>query len=232
MADCGKYLCLLSPRLEGAMTVRMSLFQQAPELLPGFRAGDRQALERVYSCYVGRVRSSVRRQLFRGAHSSETEDLVHQSFLRAFETRARHAYDPRRPFGAYLLGLTRHVVADWLRACGRELPTSEQTLEGVADDSPVEAAAYSHPQLLEVAERFVRDLTGDVRAVHEKRYVTALSQRQAARCLGLSRQTLRTLEARLHNALAQELRRHDLLECLSEHVGGHRVRTPGPGRPR
>jgi len=189
----------------------MPLFQQSPELLSLFRAGDSRALARVYTCYVETVRRSVRWHLGHRAHEADLEDLVHQSFLEAFEPRARSAYDPRRPFSPYLIGLTRHLVTDWLRARARELPTCDARLQDIAEPPAEETAPYSHPRLVQEAERFVHNLTGDVRAIHEKRYVTAMSQRQAARCLGLSRQTVRTLEARLHRALAHQLRHQDLL---------------------
>jgi DNA-directed RNA polymerase specialized sigma24 family protein len=57
-----------------------------------------------------------------------------------------------------------------------------------------------------VVERFLRELAPELKAVHEKRYTLGLSQAEAAAALGITRQRLRTAEARLRDGLARALR--------------------------
>jgi DNA-directed RNA polymerase specialized sigma24 family protein len=52
-------------------------------------------------------------------------------------------------------------------------------------------------------ERHLANLSGDLHAVFRYRYVENLTQAEAAHALGVSRQTLRTLERRLQRGLAQ-----------------------------
>ena len=49
-------------------------------------------------------------------------------------------------------------------------------------------------------------LADDLKRLHQARYVEGLSQREAAERLGISRQTLRTLEGKLRDGLRDRLR--------------------------
>src|SRR5205807_2459423 len=73
-------------------------FEGNRDLLERFRRGERSALEQVYWAYVTRVDRLVRRLLHlhggtRLVAAANVEDLVQDSFTRAFSPSARQAYD-------------------------------------------------------------------------------------------------------------------------------------------
>ena len=201
----------------------MPIFQDSPALLRPFRAGDRTACERVYWFYVGSVETIAWAAVTRDAGSphrsqarrAEVADLVQEVFFKAFGERARLGYDGLRPYAPYLYAIARNVLVDWARARGREIPTEDGDLEAALHDVHEPGAhPYATPDRVKVVERFIRSLPDDLRAIHEKRYVAGLSQRDAADALGLSRQTVRTLEAHLHRKMEEALRELELEPAL------------------
>jgi RNA polymerase sigma-70 factor (ECF subfamily) len=192
----------------------MSLFTDKPGLLPRFRRGDRDACEAVYWFYVSRVETIAWAAVSRGgglgretplARRAEVADLVQDIFMKAFTEKARLGYDGLRPYAPYLYAIARNVVVDAARARGREIPTEDGDLEAFLHETREPAAGYADSGTIEVVERFIRSLPSELRAIHEKRYVAGLSQQDAANELGLSRQTVRTLEGRLHQGLQRAL---------------------------
>src|SRR5262245_58713871 len=93
------------------------------ELLDGFRAGRREALERVYWANVDGIETLVQAGLRRSQQFSPANlaDLVQEIFAKAFSKKARAAYDGQRDYGPFLRQLARNTLIDWLRARGREL---------------------------------------------------------------------------------------------------------------
>ena len=73
-------------------------------------------------------------------------------------------------------------------------------------------APWADPAVMAVVEVYLAGLEGDLRDVHEVRYVRGLPQREAAAQLGISRQQLRTREARLRDGLREALAKASLLE--------------------
>jgi hypothetical protein len=57
---------------------------------------------------------------------------------------------------------------------------------------------------------YLKDLPPELVAVHERRFVAAESQERAAEALGISRQSLRTLEKKLVDGLRRQIRRANL----------------------
>jgi RNA polymerase sigma-70 factor (ECF subfamily) len=197
----------------------MTFFRERPELLAGFRRGEKETLERVYWAYVDRLEQLVRRGFFlshksitiQGANPDEIADLVQEAFARAFEERARLGYDGMRDYGPYLSTIARNLLVDRARRQGKELPLDSlpadlEPLVEAADPGP----AWADPAIVVVVEAYLADLASDLRAVHEQRYVLGHSQEAAAAQLGISRQQLRTCEGRLRKGLARALRRANL----------------------
>ena len=120
-------------------------------LLRGFKAGEREALTEIYRRHADEVASLLRhgfgfeaggqRHRFGGYGSSfELQDLLHETFRRAFEPRAREAYDGIRPYGAYVGTIARNLVLRSFRARARLfLPASEPARASAA--GPVTAGA-------------------------------------------------------------------------------------------
>lgn len=196
----------------------MPLFREQPELLEPFRRGEPRALEVVYFAYVERVELILRRgfQIQReqkrvtGASPSDVRDLLQEVFLRAFDERARRAFDGVREYGPYLATIARNVLADWGRKRGQTLLLDE--IPAHLEPSTVEPDALEEedPRVLRIVEEYISGLTPELRGVHRERYELAHSQAEAARALELSRQQLRTLEGHLRKGLARALLRAEL----------------------
>src|SRR2546423_13639434 len=100
----------------------MTLFLQDPDLLSRFRAGEREALARVYWHYVAKVEDLVYLTLRSSDRASGVvADLVQEVFVKVFAARARRAYDGVRPFAPYVLTVTRNVLTDRGRLARREV---------------------------------------------------------------------------------------------------------------
>ena len=196
------------------------VFAEKPDLLVSFRQGDRSALETVYWAYVDQVARIVQSVLKSyatatgdriGFRATELGDLVQEVFVRAFSPEGRQRYDGRRPYGPYLGQIARHVAADHWRAVRRQVPLDVAPLLDAlsleTDDTQSTAAGWADPATIIVVERYLASLEPDVRRVHEVLYVQGLSQRDAAAALGLGRQAVRGIEARLRAGLRRELER-------------------------
>jgi RNA polymerase sigma-70 factor (ECF subfamily) len=190
----------------------VSILSTDPDLLRRFRRGDREALERVYWAYVDRVERVVRYgvRLLReggvvhveGLGRDDVADLVQATFTSAFSERARLAYDGIRDYGPFLVTITGNLLASRWRKHGRELPSADlEALDGAAIvEEPVADEATLH-----VVREYLNGLPDTLRGVYEQRFVGGVSQEEAGRRLGLSRQQVRTLENRLLNGLAARL---------------------------
>jgi RNA polymerase sigma-70 factor (ECF subfamily) len=189
----------------------MPLLREDPALLDAFRRGERDALARVYWAYIERVERVVRYGYavaargvrVPGAGRQEIVDLVQEAFARAFAPGARAAYDGDRDYGAYLATIARHVLVDWARKRGREVTVD--AVPDSPDEAAPEAEPWADPATMKVVEEYLASIDEPLRSVHRERYERGLSQEAAARALGLSRQQLRTREARLREGLARAL---------------------------
>jgi RNA polymerase sigma factor (sigma-70 family) len=201
------------------------IFVDDRDLLQRFRNGEPEALVRVYWSYVGKIARIFRlgavspeegslRHLRPAA--SELEDLVQEVFTKAFRPESRRSYDGLRPYGPYLYAIARNLLADWWRRHGREIPTDWAFIEATVDQAASrEPPPYADPTTVLLVERFLGTLPEDLRAVHRARFIAGLSQRDAAATLGIGRQSLRTLEARLMSALRNALEQEEAVSCAT-----------------
>ena len=190
----------------------MPIFKGRSDLLSGFRAGDHAALEEVYWTYVDRVEAIVRNGFAQvdGAAPADIADVVQETFARAFADDTRLRFDGLREYGPFLWSIARHALADWWRRAGRAraVPDFEALVELTEDAAP-EVDAVEGPVAAAV-EEYLAGLTPEVAAVHRELYVRGRSQREAAGVLGISRQSLRTLDKRLCKGLAKALKKRGL----------------------
>jgi RNA polymerase sigma factor (sigma-70 family) len=195
----------------------MSYLRSQTELLARFRGGEREALAEVYGAYLPRIRGLLRHgfTLKRSGlrvpgltTSDDLADAAQEVFARAFKREARLAYDGRRDYAPYLTVIARNVMVTEHRRGGRRLVLVDPTvlLEGEqveADPAQLlEAEPWLDARSLEIARDYISRLDEPVRAVHTARYVQEVSQRDAARELGLSRPKVRKLESKLRRGLA------------------------------
>ena len=176
-------------------------------LLRGFRRGDPDALEAVYLAHVREVEGWVRGALLRSGRLTHADlaDLVQDVFLRAFSESARASYDGLRPYPPFLMTVARNLFIDWARRTGREVPRSD-ILDGPLAGEGQPGAGAAAQASTEGADAYVQSLPDELRRIHHQRFVVGSPQRQAAEALGISRQTLRTLEKRLVIGLRRRLR--------------------------
>jgi DNA-directed RNA polymerase specialized sigma24 family protein len=112
-------------------------------------------------------------------------------------------------------------MIDRARRSGRELLMPEVDLDvrgalPAGERYPDIAAQWENPDALAVARDFIAQLSPELARVHHARYVEGRSQRDAAEQLGITRQTLRTLESKLREGLRMMLRRSQVPEPLSD----------------
>ncbi len=185
------------------------------EFRAGFRLGETTILERIYWSHVAAIdrllahgfSTRSNSAVIRGPQTRrERRDLLHEVFVRAFSASARAAFDGTRSFAPYLYSIARHVLVDWHRRAGREIPTDEVELHHVPAESESEPPHWTNPVTVRLVEEFVRSLGEPLRELHRLRYVLGRPQEEVATALGISRQTVRTLEARLKSDLRQALR--------------------------
>jgi RNA polymerase sigma factor (sigma-70 family) len=197
----------------------MSYLRSRPQLIARFRSGEREALAEVYEAYLPRVRNVLQRGFILNRSDArvpgltthdDLADAIQEVFSRAFGRDARLAYDPLRDYGPYLCMVARNVVVTRHRKLAREMISADPL--ALSDAEIVEfdgadggGALWLDARALEVARRYVSSLDEPLRAVHAARFVGALSQRDAARELGLSRPKVRKLEDRIRQGLLRLL---------------------------
>lgn len=206
----------------------MPVFEQESQLLRRFRAGQRDALSRVYQFYFddvyrlaqhGFVTSDGRRG---GRIEAEADrlDFVQDVFVKAFATEARLSYDSARPYRPFLLRIARNMRVDLARRAGRE-PTQGKAAHGdylhidelveLGTAIPAPEASLHWQQLVEQTATIVGGLAADVRDVARLRFSEELSQVEVASRLGTTRRHVRTLEGRLLQSVRRGLARAGLL---------------------
>ena len=148
-------------------------------------AGDAGAFEELYRTHVGGVARHVRFRLGRA-----DEDVVAEVFVRAWAGIGTYR-ELGRPFGAWLFGIARHVIADRFRAEARTIPVAEITDLGV---EPMTA------ELLALREA-IDQLPDDQRQAIELRYLAGLTNDEVACAMGTTAAAVNTKRWRALGAL-------------------------------
>ena len=192
-----------------------------PDFLAAFRRGDRREIEMVYRFHMRSLevyfrllaRRSGAREL---EQTSVVEDLLQDTFSRAFSTSAREAYDGAREFGPYLKAIARNCFIDLLRKRRRE----RHVLGAESLDTFEHLPSVEEPQdrrLVVALEDYLSGLSPVLKGVYETRFERGLSQAAACESLTLSRRSLRTLEEHLRRGFRKALVRVQL------HCGPSRI---------
>lgn len=193
------------------------------EDLAAFREGKRDALERIYHQHVAAVVSYLRNGFmytsnaqstrFAGVRDSfELESLVQEVFARAFEERARLAYDGIRPYAAFLNGIARNLVLDRLRKQARhgEVLAAPDVLDATAAADVEQETSEDERRGRELVLRFL-DTECDARdrLLYAARFGRELSQVDAAAATGHTRIQVRRWETKFRERLLRFLKRAD-----------------------
>jgi RNA polymerase sigma-70 factor (ECF subfamily) len=180
----------LDPDLERRLSVWM---KQAQE-------GDRAA----YECLLNEVAAELR--AFVGArlqHREWVDDVVQDTLISLH--RARHTYDPGRPFGAWMYAIARHRLIDCVRR-RRRVQSHEQGVEGRLDElSPAADELPAAQGLLDALQRALPSLSEKQREVIQLLKLQGLSVREAAAQTGMTESSVKVSAHRGYRALRRLL---------------------------
>jgi RNA polymerase sigma-70 factor, ECF subfamily len=136
----------------------------------------------------------------------DLDDLIQEAFLcaLAFSRRVPTLLVTR----AYLFTLARNLDIDrWRRLRNRIDVPFDGSCEAAVTVYPDELATEREQrEQTETLARYAEALPSQLARVYDARFVRALSQRNAATALGISRRRLRTLEQRLFAGATRQLR--------------------------
>lgn len=195
-------------------------------LLALFRRGERQALARVYRLYVDDVARTLRagawvqwqgvQQRVRTRLSEpELEDLIHETFARAFAPAARTAYDGVRPYGAYLGTIARNLLVDNARRSRKErlvVSVEPAYIDAIATEPADPLWPMEERELHALVMKIVASLPARQQTVFELRYQSKLRHVDIALRLGMSRITVRRIDVAVRHLILEELRRAGYLD--------------------
>lgn len=255
-------MCRMARRLKTRADVpenmprRADPFLSDPGFLEAFRAGRPEALDRVYRTYKRPLRNfilrgfsfrSEGRQMYFGGMASEADvdDVLHETFRRAFGPRARAAYDGVRPYKNYLFTIARNAVITDLTLRQRHIPVGETLTRDtpLEEMSPLECWVRSRRATLEqdsvrdseeelerleiyaLLAGFMEHLDAEEGRFFKLRFLGLESQERTARTLGWNRAKVRKLEAKLRKAFLTHARGTGYLEQRSE---GRKIRKADP----
>jgi len=187
--------------------------------LQAFKDGEPEALGRVYRTHAEPLARTVRAMAWRvqrGRGALEVENTVLETFARAFEPRARQAYDGVRPYGHFLAGIARNVLLEEQR--GREVAVGLAPFEEIGEES-AEGEGAGAAQALEDREveallaSFKAELSEEERQLFELRFgEDGLAQEGAAERMQLTRIQVRRREAGLKTRLLEFLQARGYLQ--------------------
>ncbi|RZQ61707.1 sigma-70 family RNA polymerase sigma factor [Amycolatopsis suaedae] len=152
-------------------------------------AGDRASAER----FVAATRHQLHRLLGYLADPRSAEDLVQDTYLRAFA--ALRDFEGRSPARLWLLAIARRVAADHLRGAKRKPQTSP------LDDLTTEPALADHGRLV-VLQQLVAELDPERRDAFVLTQVAGLSYAEAAEVCECAVGTIRSRVFRAREYLA------------------------------
>jgi RNA polymerase sigma-70 factor, ECF subfamily len=186
----------------------MTLFADSRALLMAFRAGESGALARVYWFFVDDVERWVRR--FGVRDSDAVAELVQETFVRAFTTHAREAYDGVRPYRPYLRRIVRNLLVDRARLGGRAVQELDDEALEADDPDPAPDDALAHHRIAAATREFIAGIDEESRTFVRLRFQDEHSQDDVARMMACSRRRVRTLETKIRDALWRHLQRAGL----------------------
>ncbi|HVS63533.1 MAG TPA: ECF-type sigma factor [Thermoanaerobaculia bacterium] len=162
---------------------------EVTELLIALRAGDRLALDRVWSLLYEELRILARRQRRTGGAALDTTALVHEAYLRLVEADRIEVRD-RGHFYALAVRVMRQLLVDLARRQAAKKRGGEAIVISLDDtDLSTENQAHTVLALDDALERLGR-LSERWTRVIECRFFGGLSERETAEVLGLPLRTV------------------------------------------
>jgi RNA polymerase sigma factor (TIGR02999 family) len=162
-------------------------------LFASARAGDEEALGRIFAALYPDLKAVARARLSRGRRLTmmDTTVLVHECFLR-FQKLGQVRLEDRHHFLAYAARVIRTVIVDIVRG---EQADKRGGMDRAAtlDTNVIESTPNDEADVLAVAEALESLAVADARlaSVVEMRYFAGFSEVEIARALGVNERTVR-----------------------------------------
>jgi RNA polymerase sigma-70 factor (ECF subfamily) len=174
-------------------------------LLEQAKSGNPDAFARLYDTHVERVTRYI---YFRVSEETDTEDLVSQVFLKAWENLDRYKLGSS-PFIAWLYTIARNLVIDHYRTRKDALPLEE------AIDFPSEMEMPDEEAQTRFDLQAMRDalhiLSSDQQQALILKYIAGLPNESIARMMNKQEGTVRGLQMRGLQNLAKYLQEKELI---------------------
>jgi RNA polymerase sigma-70 factor, ECF subfamily len=169
------------------------------------RAGDPEAFARLYDAYVERVTRYV---YFRVSEPIDTEDLVAQVFLKAWENLERYKMGSS-PFIAWLYTIARNLVIDHYRTKKNALPLEEAIALPSDMEMPDEEAQTRFD--LQAMRDALQFLTSDQQQALILKYIAGLPNDSIAKIMHKQEGTIRGLQMRALQTLSRYMKEKELV---------------------
>jgi RNA polymerase sigma-70 factor (ECF subfamily) len=172
--------------------------EELGRMMASAQDGDRQAYEDLLTRVSGLVRAFVRRRV---GDIGWADDVVQECLVALH--RARHTYDPGRPFAPWLYAIAQNRLVDALRV-QRRLLLREMHPDGQRAE-PGQRPDQERDALREDVRRWVADLPENQRQVIELLKFEELSVREVAAKLGMSESNVKVTAHRGYRALRRRI---------------------------
>lgn len=159
--------------------------------------GDRRAYEDLLTRVSGIVQGFVRRRV---GDASWSDDVVQECLVALH--RARHTYDPGRPFAPWLYAIAQNRLVDALRVQRRRLL---REIQPELAREPMHAPVQERDALMADVRRAVAGLPDNQRRVIELLKFEELSVREVATRLGMSEANVKVVAHRGYRALRRRI---------------------------
>jgi len=169
------------------------------------KAGDPQAFARLYDAYVERVSRYI---YFRVSEAKDTEDLVSQVFLKAWENLDRYKMGSS-PFLAWLYTIARNLVIDHYRTKKDVLPLEEAIALPSDIELPDEETELRFD--LEAMRDGLQCLSSDQQQALILKYIAGLPNDSIAKIMNKQEGTVRGLQMRGLQTLAKYMKEKELI---------------------
>jgi RNA polymerase sigma-70 factor (ECF subfamily) len=174
-------------------------------LVDDAKAGNPEAFARLYDAYVERVTRYV---YFRVSEAIDTEDLVAQVFLKAWENLDRYKMGSS-PFIAWLYTIARNLVIDHYRTKKNVLPLEEAIAMPSDMEMPDEEAQTRFD--LQAMRDALQFLTSDQQQALILKYIAGLPNDSIAKIMKKQEGTVRGLQMRALQTLAKYMKEKELV---------------------
>lgn len=212
----------------------MTWLVEHKEILKDYRHGRPAAWSAIYEHYTDDLRRFVtlgfsfnsRGRTFRFAgyqNPLDVDDVVQESFVRAFSESARLNYDGLHSFQNYLFAIARNVVLRDFRKEVRTVALDDPEREGeqipLGEEDPSPEQVLISAEAVQLVRDFRQQLSHYDQRFFELRFLQQLSQDDTAKRLRLTRARVRTLEQRVRKRLLRFLRQRRYLAGDAPAVG-------------